>query len=563
MRKLIALCCLLGILMLSACTPAAQPVGTTTSSSETTTTTTSATTTTTTTTPSDIDVSTDDTQWSDTDWSDNFTQPDDTEPSEEPDKDGIVEEPDEEVSGGINDIYKEILPEGNTANLMNPIKGGADAEADELREAILNSENAKYNITGVTYYVSPNGDDNNDGTTPETAWKTPDAIVWNSYLFEEGDAVLFERDGIYRRTSPIVVQSGVTYGAYGEGDKPLIYGSASNYAWGMRWEPSYKENVWKITLYSGEAGIIVFNHGEEVGMPYYHGLNELTQNGDFYHNTTTSTLYLYLDKGYPNAVYESIEIGTRETVFRLNDDTQNVTIDNLAIKYAGLFAVDVQEYTSNISITNCEMGWIGGCRFNNGDMGLGNAIQFWQNTNDALVENCWIYQVYDAGITPQGTGAASTYKNLTFRNNLIEYCNYSIEVFDRDTGSVWDGLVIENNIMRFAGYGWLAAGSRVDKSPAVAHYTGWTWNYDAIPGNGIVIKNNIFDCSAANLVYWPGKTYASGVTVSGNSFYQRTNVGNKAIAFGSDGQQFATNQAELEAAVSIFDSNPKVVKWLS
>ena len=546
MRKLIALCCLLGILTLSACAPTGQPADTTTT--DTTTTTTIGDTTTT---------WTDDSAWSDTDWGDDFILPDDTYLPDEGNDDY-----DDIFNSDLSLIYEEVPAPDNAAQLPNPQKGGADAEAEALRQKILNAENSEYTITGTTYYVSPNGDDYNDGTSPETAWRTVEAVVMNRYLFQKGDAVLFERGGIYRRNTTILAKEGVTYGAYGEGDKPVIYGSISNYAWGTRWEPSFKENVWKITLHTGEAGNIVFNHGEEVGMPYYHGLNELTKNGDFYHNTDDATLYLYLDKGYPSTVYKDIEIGTRETIVQALRDTTDVTVDNLCLKYVGLFAFSAKENTRNIRVTNCEMGWIGGGRFAQSKVGLGNAISFWKDTTDALVENCWLYQCYDAGITPQGVTEEHTYKNLVFRGNLIEFCNYSIECFDRVDTSVWDGLVIEDNIMRFSGYGFMKAWERPDSQIGVGHFVGWTWNYQDLPGDGVVIRNNIFDCSARNLVFWSGKDYTSGLTVSGNSFYQSKNRDNQAMRFGDHEPYFATNQEELETAVRAFDPTAKVIKWL-
>ena len=550
MRGIAALCCLIGILSLAACSPSGQPTGSTTAN------------TTTTESTNNTTVSTDDSAWSDTTWSDDFTWDDDLSDNwDDTDTNTDVETD----SNDGEAYYKEIIPTGNVAQLLNPQTGGADKEAEALRQQILNAEDEDLNITGTTYYVSPNGDDFNDGTSPQTAWKTIDNVTINDYLLEAGDAVLFERGGVYRRTSPVVAKSGVTYAAYGEGEKPLIYGSATNYAWGMYWEPSLKENVWKITMYTREAGIMVFNHGEAVGMPHYYGLHELTENGDFYHNVDESTLYLYLDKGYPNVVYRDIEIGTRENVFTLSDETKNVRFDNLALRYAGMFVFDVQEFTENLTFTNLEIGWVGGCRYLDGDVGLGNGIQFWQTTDDALVENCWIYQIYDAGITPQGISGPVGYTNLVFRSNLIEFCNYSIEVFDRDKGSKWDGLVIEDNILRFAGYGFLPAAERPDNSPAVGHYVGWNYSYDELPGKGISICNNIFDCTAANFVYWPGegKTYDSGLKISGNSFYQKATLSGKAFDYLNNGQNHARNQAELEEAVKVFDSNPKVVKWLS
>jgi len=541
MRKVLALCCVLATLLLSACTPSKPQDATTTTTEQTTTTTV-----------------TDDSSWGDTDWSEDFV----SDPTDSDDyyEDDYYEDDEDEDTGPE---YEEVFPEGNPAQLLNPHKGGADEEAEALRQQILNSETPDYNITGTTYYVSPNGDDDNDGLTPETAWKTCDPITINSWLFEPGDAVLFERGGVYRRTSPILVKSGMTYGAYGEGYKPLIYGSATNYAWGADWEPSRRQYVWKIAMYTREAGIMVFNSGEEVGTPHYYGVNELQENGDFYHNVEDGTLYLYLDKGYPNVVYNSIEIGTRENIFTVSEETTDVVFDNLALRYAGLFTFDVNEFTDNLIFTNLEIGWVGGCRFNNGNVGLGNGIQWWQTSSNSLLENCWIYQVYDAGASPQGINDPHTYENIVMRGNLIEFCNYSIEVFDRRKESIWDGLIIEDNIMRFAGYGFLLSHERPDKSPAVAHYVGWTWNYDELPGKGIVIKNNIFDCSAENLVYWPGKTYTKGLTISGNSFYQKANRSGRAIHFAEHDPGFATNQAELEAAVKLFDPNPKVVKWVS
>ncbi len=548
MRKVLALCCVLGILLLCACSPSEPQTDPTTTTESTTTTTTT---------------QTDDSAWSDTDWSDDFSEPtnvDDTYDDDYGDDDGDGDDYYEEDNG---EEYEEVLPEGNPAQLLHPHKGGADEEAEALRQKILNSEDMELNVTGTTYYVSNSGNDFNDGLTPETAWATCDNLTINNYLFEAGDAILFERGGIYRRTSPIVAKSGVTYAAYGEGYKPLIYGSARNYAWGADWEPSRKQYVWKISMYTREAGIIVFNSGEAVGSPKYFGVNELSKNGDFYHNVDEGTLYLYLDKGYPNVVYNSIEIGTRENIFTVSDETHDVTFDNLALRYAGLFTFDVKEYTENLVFTNLEIGWVGGCRYSNSSVGLGNGVQWWQTTDTSLFADSWVYQIYDAGVSPQGINTPHTYKDITIRGNLIEFCNYSIEVFDRRSESIWDGLYIEDNIMRFAGYGFLLAEDRPDKSPAVAHYTGWTWNYDELPGNGIVIKNNIFDCSSDNLVYWAGKDYTKGLTISGNSFYQKANRTNKAIHFGTNPPAYATNQAELEAAVKLFDPNPKEVKWIS
>ena len=45
-------------------------------------------------------------------------------------------------------------------------------------------------LPGTQYYISPSGDDGNDGLTPGTAWQTITAV--NTFTFARGDSILFE-----------------------------------------------------------------------------------------------------------------------------------------------------------------------------------------------------------------------------------------------------------------------------------------------------------------------------------------------------------------------------------
>ena len=90
-------------------------------------------------------------------------------------------------------MANEIIPEGNTAIILNDVKGKSDAQAEAMRDKILNAKD-ELKITGKTYYISSkNGNDQNDGLSPETAWATADAISMNAWQMQAGDAVLFER----------------------------------------------------------------------------------------------------------------------------------------------------------------------------------------------------------------------------------------------------------------------------------------------------------------------------------------------------------------------------------
>ncbi len=504
----------------------------------------------------------------------------------------------------------------------NPQEGGADAEADALRDKILNAKDVDpqtfLDAGGTVYYISPSGNDANDGTSPETAWKNVDAINLHSDQIRSGDAVLFERGGIYRSVTSLLAepipegvqstsaqqvvyaQSGVTYGAYGEGAKPAIYSCHKNYAWGDPWRKSDKgENLWEVYTPCSDAGSIVFNHGEAAGIkrfgvwtgnyntngqkvfsgfitPENVGEN-LTENFEYYHDHRNGVLYLYLegDKA-PHDLYEDIEICPRDGVFYISNNVENVHIDNLAIKYTGFYGVSIKEYAKGTTVTNCEMGWIGGCqwRFNTEGEGsrIGNAIEFWETTTDARTENNWIYQVYDAGLSPQGVSSdgVSVYTNLVMRENLVEYCSYNIEWFDRngsdvnkDHPSEWNGYYIEDNILRFAGYGF--GRQRQDANQAPSNICGWTFKYDN-PLH-VYIRNNIFDCSEKNTVYWrwnDERTYAPDLVISGNTFYEKASESGNTLYYGPNGEQWkATDQATLEEAILTFDPNPKHVEWLT
>jgi len=80
----------------------------------------------------------------------------------------------------------------------------------------------------VPYHVAAAGSDAADGRSPETAWATLDRV--NAAELAPGDSVLFRRGDRWR--GRLRARSGdetapVTYGAYGEGEKPVLMGSVA------------------------------------------------------------------------------------------------------------------------------------------------------------------------------------------------------------------------------------------------------------------------------------------------------------------------------------------------
>lgn len=458
--------------------------------------------------------------------------------------------------------YQEIRPEGNRSNIMNPLNGGADGEAEVRRNAILKAADT-LSIEGTTYYISTAGDDLNDGLTPETAFRSIDVLKW--LPVKEGDAVLLERGSIFRVTEAISAVSGVTYGAYGEGEKPCIYGSPKNYADSSMWQPSRMKNVWKLDFGYGDAGNIVFNHGEYVGVKKLVGLNQLKNKGDFYHNEMDGILYLYCDEGNPGNQYEDIEISPLVNLFYLDVAVSGVTIDNWCFKYSGAFAVSGVQANTGITITNCEIGYIGGSKL---DLSIryGNGIQFWNGTGDTEVRNCWIYQIYDTALTFQGNSHKS-YKNITFSDNLLEYNDMDIEIWDEGENFTIEDLVIENNIMRFNSKGW---GTRTEDSGnrgGAACFKFKLGNCKSVTGQ---IKNNVFDCPNYTAVYCITSSNGGfALTVSDNTIYANNDRGNeevmccgKMVDNKNPDAVKAINEVQLLQAFKTFDASPKKVQWM-
>ena len=131
--------------------------------------------------------------------------------------------------------------------------------AEAKKQSILNYE-CEISVRGKTYYVSQNGDDNNDGLSPKTAWKTIQKV--NDSPIADGDAVLFERGGIYR--GMILCDSNVTYSAYGKGPKPVITCSPENGAGKEKWRllPG-TDNIWVYYKELPETGLIIFDDGKD------------------------------------------------------------------------------------------------------------------------------------------------------------------------------------------------------------------------------------------------------------------------------------------------------------
>lgn len=492
--------------------------------------------------------------------------------------DGVITFESQNVRADVRDDADEIIPTGNCANLSTNLKGQFDAEADAMRNQILNTGNTKDiyadKITGTTYYISPGGNDENEGTSPDAPLRTVDAL--NNIRLKSGDAVLFERGSVFRFISSFNTTEGVVYGAYGEGSKPKIYASPMNYA-KCEWEPSERKNIWKTGYVYDELCSMIFEHGEKIGYRKT-SVRNLKKNTDFYVDESSSTLYLYCDEGNPASKYKSIEVCTKFSIFTIPTASGNVVIDNLCLKYSGVMAVEARYNCHGLTVTNCEIGYIGGA---SGSSRYGNAIQAWCGIQGFNVSNNWIYQTWDTAISWQGNAEGTAdkyvaeYSNITINNNLLEFNNADIEVWDEN--ELLSGTQQMNgNFCRFTSLGW---GTRADDGGyrgIEGVFDGNTSNMNIPEGTVIEVIGTIIDCPGREIFNWSiygtGRNESkgaamwdyykiSGTKVAINLSYRTSDCFIKGCRRNADDSNLTKcySNAEIITALRRFDNNVSTI----
>lgn len=461
----------------------------------------------------------------------------------------------------------EFLPE--TGGCVESVRGFAEEEAKIYRGRINGSED-KLKVVGKKYYVSQNGDDSLDGTSPQNAFRTLRRVAELGDSLKEGDGVFFERNSFFRTSEDLNLKSGVAYAAYGDGAKPVICGSEKNYAEKSLWHCTEAENIWRMSFPHSDAGIIVLDGGSETGKKRIK-LSQLTENDDFYHDWDDGAIYFYSDRGNPGEIFNEIEIGIKTRLFHLPADVHDIVIDNIAFCYTGLFGIRADGGAENITVTNCTFSWIGGSLFNNKSNRFGNGIEFVMGCDNIVVKNCSFDQIFDSGVTFQ-IGAVP-YRNFTVEACLFEYNGMSgFEWWTQgDTGerdgipidvTAVENIFIKNNLMRLTGFGW----SKATRCPGHIR-NGWRPQWHPNLKN-FIIENNIFDYANGQIFASGWHTVPEGYKVRNNTYYQ-----GKPAAVEADGryQPFApmdgksfyvSDCEEFSAAVCAADEAPKEIKWL-
>jgi hypothetical protein len=138
----------------------------------------------------------------------------------------VCDEIDNDCDGEIDEENVCVIEQtDNSLEDTEDTNGVIEDEDPEEKNNTCTESTSEDNTNGKTYYIdSTLGNDSSDGITGP--WKTLAKV--NSFTFNPSDKILFKRGEVWREQ--FIPQSGdttgyITYGAYGEGEKPLFLGS--------------------------------------------------------------------------------------------------------------------------------------------------------------------------------------------------------------------------------------------------------------------------------------------------------------------------------------------------
>lgn len=378
-------------------------------------------------------------------------------------------------------------------------------QMQQFDENLSNIENTEYK----TYYVSANGT-SKDGTDINNPMSLAEA---NNKTYYGNEKVLFKCGDTFYGTINFNVEASEDemfyIGSYGDGEKPIISGAnilTNREAWELDEEGIYKLDLSNYSNFEGigktyyqpyNIGFIADEQGNIYGNRKSTKDNLENQN-DFYCESN----YLYIKSNEnPTDKMGNLKFVSRNDLVKLSSNT---ILEGLDIQYTGAHAINKKSGTiENVYIHDCIVQNIGGSvQVESSFTRYGNGIEFWNQAENTLIENCIIRNIYDAGYTVQGNTTSTGFVNNICRNNIFINCTYDIEIFsynknDATFDAKLENQIIENNISINQGKGW-GYEVRPDKSPSSILVL---WGDNTVPENGDVNLTNNKYFNLRNLFY--------------------------------------------------------------
>jgi hypothetical protein len=205
----------------------------------------------------------------------------------------------------------------------------------------------------TTYYVDPAGSNGNNGTSPQSAWRT--LLKVGISTFQPGDVILFKRDAVWNEwlTPPSSGSAGnpITFDAYGNGRPPEFtgfYGTTSG-----QWTNT-TGNVWQITLSTTQPiSQLKFVQFGTLWGNLQSSQSVLAHDRDWYYDPGAQNLYVWSASGNPVAHYGSVTpiVLSGQSLINLNG-VNYITIQHIKMDWYDAYGVQVQGGSDHIWLAN-------------------------------------------------------------------------------------------------------------------------------------------------------------------------------------------------------------------
>ncbi len=283
----------------------------------------------------------------------------------------------------------------------------------------------------VTYFVSEDGDDSADGTSPDHPWRTLSKVNGRALL--PGDSVVFRRGDTFRETLVIgfsgTAEKPITFGTYGEGDKPRILGSEAVSGWSAAGEANLWHSIDPFDApYDGKASSIFFGEKDgNVTRGRVQATDEIPQCDAGFSFLEQEYDWCFLDEAIfvyspfdPSERYMFVEIPQRRAAIAMEGHApkEYIVVDGLELMYTTMVGYDdgwpMDYEVRGLTIQNCHIGHIG---IQGGSSAMG--LQIWHS--DMKVRNNRIHDSGRRNISYNiylDNGRSN--RELVFENVLIE-----------------------------------------------------------------------------------------------------------------------------------------------
>jgi len=370
---------------------------------------------------------------------------------------------------------------------------------------------------GTIYYVSNNGNDSNDGLSPETAWKTITRATHHNYI--SGDALLFNRGETYNGVLSYfwglssTENNPITIGSYGTGDRPILttVSIQTNLSW-----YKYSTNIWKAAnspKYNPQR--VIVNNKEILTAASLNVLDD--KQYQWYYDNENKELYLY-SREDPNTL--DISFSSIDTTVKISNNSY-INIQDLNIQGGASYSILIKNST-NIKLMNLTVGKYG-------YKAIYIVGSFDQPSHDITIHNCIVdaefkFNYENSSSSHKGnfegiTLTRNVYNNYIYNNIIKNWGHANINLFAPkpfETNSVHDNYVYKNYVTSPD----IAYGGRINIDGNANHnylYQNFIKNISV--RNQIGGHDNNFSCNIIDTVHnSPIKEYATGQGIAMQSY---------------------------------------------